>query len=219
MSTPLNEKTPQIETVLQKNQDPKQESRVETKLEKKNDEFDEKVEVKSVSLKKPDRIAEISPQKIELSLDIKSPNDSGSDKDSKNKQDKKNDQEKDKESDSLQRAPVENPVIKITPKGLDESNQFDFIHELWLHMLFHVICLGVSFHRGNQSGVIVLWAFLHALNFASYIFFHVISNFFRILSLAETEARHQHLDTMWIFYLERATHIFRLLRPQVFGNY
>lgn len=128
--------------------------------------------MKSVSLKKPDRLAEVSPQKIELSLDIKSPNDSGSDNPNRNSKNEK-DKDKDKESDSLQRAPVENPVIKIEARGLDESNQFDFIHELWLSMLFHIICLGVSFHRGNQSGVIVLWAFLHAINFGLYIFFHV----------------------------------------------
>ena len=85
-----------------------------------------------MSLKKPNRLPEVSPQKLELSLDIKSPNDSGSDKESRKKEQEKDkaNNDKDKESDSLQRAPVENPVIKIEVKGLEESNPFDFIQEL-----------------------------------------------------------------------------------------
>lgn len=63
--------------------------------------------------------------------------------------------------------------IGLTVTGLEEVNDFEFIHQLWLYLLFHVISLGVAFHRINQSGLIVLWAFLHAICFAAYIFFHV----------------------------------------------
>ena len=64
-------------------------------------------------------------------------------------------------------------VVGLTVLGLDEINDFDFIHHLWLFLLFHVISLGVSFHRLHQGGLIVLWAYLHALCFAAYIFLHV----------------------------------------------
>ena len=46
------ERTPQIETTPYKNPKPMTEPVLEQKLEKKQDEFDEKVEVKSVSIKK-----------------------------------------------------------------------------------------------------------------------------------------------------------------------
>lgn len=63
--------------------------------------------------------------------------------------------------------------IGLAVMGADDINDFEFIHQLWLYLFFHVISLGISFHRIHQSGIIVLWAYLHALCFAAFIFFHV----------------------------------------------
>ena len=73
--------------------------------------------------------------------------------------------------------------VGLTVTGMDEVNDYDFVHMLWLHLLFHVISLGVSFHRQYQSGVIALWAYLHAVNFAAYVYFHVIFFFSFFLSV------------------------------------
>lgn len=98
-------------------------------------------------------------------------------KDDPNKEaDKKDASAEDKatgETDVKPKVETSSPTLNLTVSGADDVNDYDFIHNLWLYLLFHAISLGVSFHKPLQSGMIVIWAYLHAITFGAYMFLHV----------------------------------------------
>jgi hypothetical protein len=105
--------------------------------------------------------------------------------------------------------------LKVT--GLDEVNDFDFIHMLWLYLLFHVICLGVAFHKPFQTGLIILWGYLHALTFGAWIFLHVSfkksKNSF-LIRLDQRERKHQEIFTLCYGRVEHYFDLLQILNKQ-----
>ena len=94
------------------------------------------------------------------------------------------DEEK-KENDSQRKdiKPQEDTPKKIVNTinlEVPDDDDYDFIHQLWLYLLFHGICLGVAFHKHFQSGLIALWAYLHAIAFGGFMFLHVSYSVFKV---------------------------------------
>ena len=86
------------------------------------------------------------------------------------------DRKKDEKKDVDIKPQTAAPTIGLTVTGLDDVNDYDFIHQLWLYLLIHVVCLGGCFHENGASGMIAVWGYLHALTFGAYMFTHVSLN-------------------------------------------
>lgn len=101
-----------------------------------------------------------------------------SDSNDPNKNEENSNEPKTKDGQDLgPQSNISTPGVNLEVSGMDEVNDFDFIHQLWLYLLIHCICLGSSFHKYYQSSWVILWGFLHALTFCGFVFAHV-SNLF-----------------------------------------
>ena len=110
-------------------------------------------------------------EKKKDSVDVQS--DEFDEKVEKKSKDDKKDGESDQGSLGIKPQTATASSLGLKVNGSEDINDYDFIHMLWLYLLFHVICLGVAFHKAYQSGIIALWGYLHAASFGAWIFLHV----------------------------------------------